>query len=132
MIYNPTREERQMFQFGNVLSKSCGIYEHYMIVVEFGYVVHASKKKNAVVKEHWSEVCGDKKIRNHGKWGSLSNAEIIQRADREIGKPYNLISENCEHLVRKISGVNVISPQVIGIGAILVGGIWLYNRSKAA
>ncbi len=132
MIYNPHSEKRQMIQFGDVLSIPYEFYEHYMIVVEFDYVVHASKEKNAVVKEHWSEVSGDKQIRNHGRWGSLSDAEIIQRANREIGKPYDMINDNCEHLVRKIAGMNVISPQVIGAGVILVGGIWLLTQSKAA
>ncbi len=122
-----------MYQTGEVLSIPYRFYRHYMIVVGDGYVVHSSKEAKAVMMERLNDVCVGKQITNHGRWSRLSDAEIALQARNELGKPYRFTSWNCEHVIRRISGVTEVSTHVFLVGAALISlGTILWRRSKAA
>ncbi len=121
-----------MHRIGDVLSISCGLYRHYMIIIGDDLVVHASKEKKAVEAEALRDVCGGKQIANHGRWSKLSNAELILRANDELGKSYRIFGWNCDHVVRRISGTKVASPQVaMAMTTIVVGLIWFMRKRGA-
>jgi hypothetical protein len=102
-----------MYRIGQVLSMNCGLYTHFMIAVNSYQVVHASKEKGVVVCEYLSDIAKGKPITNHGRWSDDTDDEVLQRAGAEIGSPYRFVSSNCEHLVRKVSGLKINSPQIV-------------------
>lgn len=121
-----------MYQVGEVLSIPHGFYRHYMVVVGYDQVVHASKELKVVVSERLGDVFVGKKIKSHGRWGQLTDAEVVRRAKNEVGQPYSLTSWNCEHVVRKITGLKELSPQITTAIAVLLGlGVMWWVQSRA-
>ncbi len=120
-----------MYNIGDVLSMPMSLYRHFMIVVSHDRVVHASKRKLTVSEDQLSQVCNGNTITNHGRWGDLPESEIVKQAMHEVGKPYHITERNCEHVVRKISGLKETSPQVVFAGvALLAFATFLLLRSK--
>lgn len=122
-----------MYQIGDVLSVPKLTFRHFMIVVAPGVVVHASKDKGCVVREHIQDAAKNRTITSHGRWASISNEEILARAKNLVGRPYKLFSGNCEHLVREISGVKRASPQLVTAVAVLgLAACLIWGRNRTA
>lgn len=100
-----------MFKTGEILSVDRHVCWHYMIVVGTNSVIHATKK-GGVVRSNLSDEIAGRVVRNHGRWTTQSDAEVVGRAYEMIGKPYGLLTQNCEHFVRLVSGIKVESPQL--------------------
>ena len=107
------------YQPGTIAAASVGLAFHLGIATEHGTIVANSKRKRCVSEETLEEFSGGRPIRAVGYWGSLSPAEVIRRARSLIGKPYNLIGFNCEHVVRWAHGLKPRSNQVEG--ALMLG-----------
>ncbi|WP_417842120.1 lecithin retinol acyltransferase family protein [Terasakiella sp.] len=117
-----------MYQIGDVLSIPYDFYRHYMIVIGPNLVAHGSKDAGQVVYDTVDQATKGKAVHNHGRWSSLPSSEIVRQASECVGKSYKLFSFNCEHVVRKISGLKITSPQVIvgvGLGAL---AFFLFTR----
>ena len=128
----PHIKKTKPYKIGDVLSTYEFFYRHYMIVVGPNLIVHASKE-NGVTLAYLSNAIEGKHVINHGRWGELSNFKIILRAISMIGTPYNLFTQNCEHVVRCASGVKVESPQIQAavVVALVVGALLLTPRRHA-
>ncbi|HBT41727.1 MAG TPA: hypothetical protein DIW51_05815 [Rhodospirillaceae bacterium] len=122
-----------MYQIGDVLSVPKFMYRHYMIVVGPGEVAHGSKEKGCVTIEKLKDVTKNREPRHHGRWSSLPDREIVLRAKKIVGTPYRLFSDNCEHVVREISGKKRSSPQVVTAMTCLgIAVLFLTTRGKSA
>ncbi|MBI2241010.1 MAG: lecithin retinol acyltransferase family protein [Magnetospirillum gryphiswaldense] len=88
-------------------------YRHYGVLTEIGTVVHASKKHNRVIEESLENFSEGAPCRMASFQSNLSPNETIQRARSKIGNSYDLISKNCEHLVRYCCGHGSFSVQII-------------------
>lgn len=122
-----------MYQIGDVLSVPKFMYRHYMIVVGPGEVAHGSKEKGCVTIEKLEDATKNRAAKHHGRWSSLPDQEIVLRAKKMVGTPYRLFSDNCEHVVREISGKKRSSPQVATAMTCLgIAVLFLATRSKSA
>lgn len=122
-----------MYSIGVVLSIPGPFWRHYMVVVGPNSVLHSSKE-TGVVRESLSDVITGKLVTNHKRWGNLSDLEIVGRATNMIGEPYNLLFNNCEHVVRRACGIKEESPQIVvfsTIACVVVGAV-LFPRIRAA
>ena len=124
---------KSMYEISDVLSIPYGLYRHFMILIGPDLVVHGSKEKGIVCLDRLSDIAGDRPITNHGKWTTLPDHIVVQNAHELVGEPYRLFSKNCEHIVREISGVRSVSPQISTylVCGILVGIFMLTRRQTA-
>ncbi|NKC14086.1 MAG: hypothetical protein GKR94_18440 [Gammaproteobacteria bacterium] len=91
------------------------MYEHVGISDGEGGVFENSKTGNGRGLVSYDEFSAGKSIIDLGILpGSLPVPEIIERAKNLIldKKSYHLLTNNCEHFVRQVCGVEVTSPQV--------------------
>ena len=121
-----------MFHLVEVLSVSNGLYDHKGIPFPHGMVLHASKQKGRVVLEPLHIFAQGKKIRIKKTKTRLSEKEIFHRGYALMGKPYDPVFFNCEHLLSDVLGTGRGSPQLrafLAFGFVAVVGI-LALRSR--
>lgn len=111
------------FQAGTVLKVWLNYYWHKGILLPDGRVLHASKRTGRVTVDSQAEFSDGHIIHAEGYPGNLLPEEIAHRAYRLIGQPYNLFSDNCEHLVTKVHGLPKQSLQLQQWGAVAVVAI---------
>lgn len=91
-------------------------FEHVGISDGSGFVYENSYARNGkgrVSLEQFADGC---EIIDLGPMpGSLPPAEVIQRAEAILDRPdpYHILNNNCEHFVREICGLSVLSPQIL-------------------
>ncbi|XP_023803522.1 HRAS-like suppressor 3 [Cyanistes caeruleus] len=109
------------------------VYQHWVIYVGDGYVIHVtdegdtsslassssiSATRATVKKQLLKEVVGKHKWRVNNKYDRSYTPfpveKIIRRAEELVGKvvPYNVITKNCEHFVTKLRYGIELSDQV--------------------
>lgn len=103
-----------LISVGDVLIRGYGIYDHVGIADGLGFVYENSRDKGGRGKVTLENFAENGKIKNVGKLGDLPSDEIIHRAESLIQdkKKYQLFSNNCEHFIREVCNVDVISPQI--------------------
>ncbi len=119
-----------MFQEIDVLSVPHGIYNHKGIRFPGGMVLHASKQKGRVVLELIRDFAGGEKVRVDRTKTCFSEDEILNRGYALLGRPYDPVSSNCEHLISEVLGTNEGSPQLrafIVIGVMVVAGFMFWR-----
>jgi hypothetical protein len=100
-----------MYNLGDVLSIQYAGFKHYGIYIGNNTLIHNSKKFFKV-EEISLDDFKDGKEPNLSSIKS-SNPELsIQQAKKYLGIPYGLFSENCEHFVRVVCGLEKESTQV--------------------
>lgn len=77
-------------------------------------VLHASHLLGRVVEAPASDFVqmAVGPVRFVGYWGDLPPEEVLRRARAQIGKPYKLLSANCEHFATGVHGLEPTSPQL--------------------
>jgi hypothetical protein len=114
-----------MYNLGDVLFIQYTGFKHYGIYIGNGTIVHNSKKFFKIEETS----VDDFKDGKEPKLSSIKSSNPIlsaQRAQKFLGIPYGLFSENCEHFVRVACGLEKESTQVqkylisaLGTGALL-------------
>lgn len=121
----------KMYKKGHLLSVNYDLYQHVGISDGNGNVYENSRKRggSGLVPNHIFS--SGKSISDHGTIGNFSANEILERAKRLITdqSSYKLISNNCEHFIRTIYGVEVTSPQLKKV-LIALGAFELLYQSK--
>jgi hypothetical protein len=96
-----------------------GVFRHKGIVSD-----RVWKGKPTVITNSWEkgvhELCWDDFVAGQPwflepKPSSLSCYEAVYRARLLIGRPYHVLSFNCEHFVAACYGLRPASPQIVGV-----------------
>ena len=106
---------------GDVVAASRGVYEHVGIYAGEGTVISCSGRAGCVVAESTAEFGRGSPVRLAGYPGNLPRHVVVERAWDQLGRPYSLFSNNCEHFVARVHGLAPRSPQLIGLGTVAVG-----------
>jgi len=104
----------KQIQAGSILVVDCGFYNHVGVADGLGFVYENSRDRGGRGKVSLEDFSENKDIKNVGILGHLSADEIIINAKNLIkdNKAYQLLSNNCEHFIREVCGVDVKSPQI--------------------
>ena len=145
------KNDKNNWRAGTTLSCDCGTFWHYGVADGAGGVIHNSKKCSKVVRENEQEFSDGKKVEKSETIVSKDLAAAYNRALKNVGKPYHLFSDNCEHFVRMAHGLPIKSRQVsrhifsvaaiviafvkgahpaLRIGAAVFGVVGLFNKNK--
>lgn len=131
--------ELSLFTPGEVVSVGAGP-EHFGVLTWRGTVVSASKMHGEIVEEGLLQFAGGQQVFAHGVWSDQPWQDTMQIAFSQLGQPYRLFDNNCEHFVRYCHGLERKSPQLagaIGVG-IAVAALCVFattagrNSSNAA
>lgn len=113
-------------QIGDILKVQYFGFTHYGIYTEFGTVIHNSRKGGQVEEVNFYEFANGRDVEK----SSITSHDpclAVFRARQYLGQKYNVLRENCEHLVRKVTGkkqsVQVQKYIIAGLGA------WLLLKS---
>jgi len=102
---------------GSVLYVQSCLVKHYGIISginEFGelLVISNSKIKGCVAEELLTDFSMGKQTVVAGYPGNYCSSYVIERARSQLGKKYDLFSDNCEHFVRWVHHLRHESPQL--------------------
>ena len=105
-----------MLRPGDVVAASRGIFDHVGIVTDAGTVISNSGRRGRVVEETLNQFAAGSSIRRVGYLGALPPHVVVARARSQLGRRYNLLASNCEHLVHYAHGLPRRSPQLVAAG----------------
>lgn len=91
-------------------------------------VIFQSFSHQKAVELPHGEFTGGRLVSARANTGRLPPWQIVANARAQIGEPYDLLSNNCEHLVSRAEGLRADSPQVrrwviLGAAMFLVGAL---------
>ena len=122
-----------MYQKGDVLCVQYPGFKHYGIYIGSNRVIHNSKKYKKVCEIELEDFIDGRKISVssiQAKDGELAITKALQFIDL----PYGLFSENCEHFVRTVCGLEKESIQVqkyfIGAFGLSALGVGVLMKSR--
>jgi len=105
----------EMFPAGHLIVVDHGLYEHVGISDGNGKVFENSNARKGRGLVSYEEFSAGKGIIDLGILpGSRPVPEVLKRAQELIinRKSYHLLTNNCEHFVREVCGVEISSPQI--------------------
>lgn len=97
---------------GTIVGVWIGMIQHVGILTDSGTVIANSFVHGGVTELSVPKFTIGKRLSLKGYPGRLSSQEVIANARAEIGQPWNLLKNNCEHFVRRAHGVPPHSPQL--------------------
>lgn len=102
---------------GTVVRADHGFFSHVALLGDgtlFGerVVVEFSAAAGGFAELPFSEFSKGRLVTIDGYLGTLSPAEVMQRASLKRGQAYLLFDFNCEHFVRYAHGLLIESPQI--------------------
>lgn len=101
-----------------------GVILHEGIVTEHGRVISNSRRRGGVFEESARTFASGHNIINVGRLSSLPAEQVLARARARIGRPYDLVSYNCQHFVRDCYGLAPASHQKrLAVGAGLLAAL---------
>lgn len=106
---------------GTVLSVGAGP-EHFGLLTHRQTVISASKVHGKVVEEPLWQFASEQQVYAHDVWSNQPWEETMNIAFSQLGQPYRLFDNNCEHFVRYCHGLERKSPQLataVGVGLVL-------------
>lgn len=65
-----------------------------------------------VVEECWEDFAEGEQVTAYPLEGNHDPRQVLREARAQIGKPYHLLRNNCEHLAHQVAGVPAKSPQL--------------------
>lgn len=106
-------------------------YRHEGVLFPNQMVLHASKDRAMVVLEPFSVFAKGKTVNVRCERSKFSVAEIVSRSRKFLGRPYNPVRDNCEHLISDLLETKKGSPQLklFLIAVFAVGGLLLSRRA---
>lgn len=115
-----TLMELMLLPPGEVLSvRTPGRPEHFGVLTGQRTIISASKAHGRVVEEWPADFSSGAQIYAHGTWSNQPWQETMKVARSQLGEPYRLFNNNCEHFVRFCHGLERKSPQLEA--AVVVG-----------
>jgi hypothetical protein len=101
--------------------------EHFALVTARQTVISASKAHGKVVEEGLLEFAVGAELYAHGRWSNRPWQQTMRIARSQLGQPYRLFDNNCEHFVRYCQGLERKSPQLdFAVGFALVAAVvWI-------
>jgi hypothetical protein len=131
-----TGEEIALGDWVQVYVPRLGVWHHgivrrlYPACDGFAVEIAHNMKATGVTASDWHEFADGNQIFLRRKASSEHVHESLARVDANIGKPYHLFSQNCEHFASyAFTGqAESKSAQVVGWGAAIVAGIAIFNR----
>ena len=102
---------------------------HYAIYIGNNTVIHATPKTGCVCETSLAEFENGGRANIVSIPTAYSPQEIVVRAKEKIGKPYRLLTQNCEHFVTEILRGNPTSKQ-LAIGGLMITGILIFLSRK--
>lgn len=110
------------FGLGHAL-KHVGVCAGFHPVSGEPLVAHNSQRFGGVRMSPISEFSEGRKVKVYPQSTPRSPETIQQRIRELLGKPYNVLSFNCEHFVSEVQQGRARSPQLaLWFGAVLIGG----------
>ncbi|KLV07243.1 hypothetical protein ABT56_06835 [Photobacterium aquae] len=106
---------------GTVVKVRCSTYWHYGMADGHGYVVHNSKKWRQVTRETEAEFSEGRQIVLSDIQGR-DPEQALDYALSQIGRRYNLFSQNCEQFVREAHGLTKECTQLQRLLVTVAGG----------
>jgi len=97
---------------GDVLSVWKEFYRHKGIYVGDGRVIAASREHGCVIDQTLEGFTEGQRLKNEGFPGQRSRESVVEAASSQIGRPYALFTDNCEHMVNEVHGLQKSSPQL--------------------
>lgn len=120
---------------GTIVYVDAGFVRHYGIVIDFNEIgsltiISNSKNLGCVAEETIENFSGGRKIVNSGYPSNFSSSHLVARAQQQIGMPYKLFSENCEHFVRWVHHLKPESPQLQTFAMIVSVALFLMLATR--
>ncbi len=97
---------------GTVVAKGTWFGRHLGIATGAGTVISASKYHGGVVEETFARFRGDGDVAIERQPAPGEGADVVARARALVGRPYDPVFFNCEHLVSEAYGEGRASPQL--------------------
>ena len=114
---------------GTVVAVRTALVTHYGVYTEWGTVITSSPALRTVAEISLTAFLNGKDLQIVGYPSTLSSHVVLRRARRMLGRRYDLLQFNCEHLYRSAHGLNEESPQIRLAALIVVAGLaWLALR----
>ncbi len=100
------------YQLGDVLRVTVyGFVVHEGIYTDLGTVISSSRRNGYVVEESVRAFSAGREITNIGPLSDISPHLALAHARTRLGKKYKLLSDNCQHFVRRCYRLKPKSPQ---------------------
>ena len=100
-----------MFGFGEIVKVPRVPYWHFGVSLgSKGVIDHA--KIQGVARRTWEEFAKGRRVVSAEISGPFVGEEVVARAYSQIGKPYDLLEDNCEHFARWCVGTEAKSVQI--------------------
>ncbi len=117
------------YTLGTVIFITIGPIKHYGIISginELGeiLVISNSKARRCVTEEPLREFSLGRQTVVDGYPSNCDPRDVIERAQSQLGKKYDLFSDNCEHFVRWAHHLQPESPQLQFV-AVMTGAFLL-------
>ena len=94
-------------------------------------VISNSARAGRVAEEPWHLFAAGQRVLVEGYPSNLLPSEVVSRARSLIGKAYDLLRWNCEHLTSYAHGQQPASPQVAATAtALVLGGLIALASAK--
>jgi hypothetical protein len=93
--------------------------------------IYANSPGSGVVRQTLQEFALGRRIETSPISSRLSPHEIVRRAESLLGKPYNLLTWNCDHFVRAAVGHEPESQQLQVVCWALIGAFAIARLTKA-
>lgn len=102
----------ELIRPGTIVGVWIGIIQHVGILTESGTVIANSFVHGGVIELPVPRFTIGKRLSLKGYPGRLPPQEVVTNARAEMGQPWNLFKNNCEHFVRRVHGLRPHSPQL--------------------
>ena len=90
---------------GDVVSvRFGGVLRHYGVVTHGGRVVSNTRRHDGIVSQTIAEFARGRPVKWHGQKGSSGEYLASSRADRLLGREYDLTGSNCIDFARHAQG----------------------------
>ena len=109
---------------GTVVSVRVGPFLHVGIVSDrtgpdgFPMVISSSRRRGRAVEESWQEFAGDERVSVRERHSGPEGQQIVARARRMLGTPWDPVFSNCEHFVERACGRAPRSGQLQAVGSV--------------
>ncbi|MGF1683489.1 lecithin retinol acyltransferase family protein [Photobacterium minamisatsumaniensis] len=113
--------QESVYPAGTVLKIRCSTYWHYGLADGQGNVIHNSKKWRRVSLDTETDFAEGHTIRV-SRIGSDAPHLAVSHALSQIGRPYNLLDQNCEQFVREAHGLPIECTQFQRLVVAAAGG----------
>ncbi|WP_461536593.1 lecithin retinol acyltransferase family protein [Spongorhabdus nitratireducens] len=120
----------QRYPAGTVLKIDCIAFWHFGLADGDGGVIHNSRKRGKVTRETLEDFADGRDIIVSDIMGDDPD-NAVRQAKKLLGTRYRVMSENCEHFVRHVHGLNKESRQIQQYVLAAVGaGTALLTKNK--